>query len=71
MDITITAPRAQADKRLAGFSTLVVGALIGIALMLVYLQVALIKQITMPLPIFSVISLAVHLSVSALSRDNR
>jgi plastocyanin len=58
MDITITAPRAQADKRLAGFSTLVVGALIGIALMLVYLQVVLIKQITMPLPIFSVISLA-------------
>jgi plastocyanin len=57
MDITMTAPRAQADKRLAGFSQLVVGALVGIALMLVYLQAVLIKQITMPLPIFSVISL--------------
>jgi plastocyanin len=58
MDITMTAPHTQADRRLTGLSTLVVGALIGIALALVYLQAVLIKQITMPLPIFSVISLA-------------
>jgi hypothetical protein len=57
MDITMMVPRAQADKRLAGFNKLVVGALIGFALMYVYLQAILIKQITMPLPIFSVISL--------------
>jgi plastocyanin len=57
MNITMTAPRAQSDKQLAGFSKLVVGALIGIAFQLVYLQAVLIKQITMPLPVFSVISL--------------
>jgi len=57
MDITMTISHAQADKRLSGFSKLVVGALIGFALMYLYLQAVLIRQITMPLPIFSVISL--------------
>src|SRR5215216_4823956 len=57
MDITMTATRSQAEKQLSGFGTLVVGALVGFALLYVYVQAVLIKQITMPLPIFSVISL--------------
>jgi hypothetical protein len=57
MDITMTATRSRAEKQLSGLSKLVVGTLIGFALMYVYVQAVLIKQITMPLPIFSVISL--------------
>ena len=57
MDITMTATRPQAEKQLSGLGTLVVGALVGFALMYVYIQAVLIKQIEMPLPILSVISL--------------
>jgi plastocyanin len=57
MNITLAAPHAHAVKRTSPFSRLVVGALVGIALMYVYVQAVLIKAIEMPLPIFSVISL--------------
>jgi plastocyanin len=57
MDITITAARPRAEKQLSGLGKLVVGALVGFSLMYVYVQAVLIKQIEMPLPIFSVISL--------------
>jgi plastocyanin len=57
MNIAMTAPRARNDKRINGLSKLVVGALVGFALMYSYLQAMLIKQIEMPLPIFSVLSL--------------
>jgi heme/copper-type cytochrome/quinol oxidase subunit 2 len=57
MDIAMTAPRSQAPKQRSGLSKLVVGALIGFAFMLSYLQAILIKQIVMPLPIISVLSL--------------
>ena len=57
MDITMTATRPQAEKQLSGLGKLVVGALVGFALMYGYIQAVLIKQIEMPLPILSVISL--------------
>ncbi len=57
MAITMTVPHAQSDKRLAGLGRLTVAALLSFAGMYVYLQAVLIKQIEMPLPIFSAISL--------------
>jgi plastocyanin len=57
MDITVTSARPHAQKQLSGLAKLVVGALVGFALMYVYIQAVLIKQIEMPLPILSLISL--------------
>jgi heme/copper-type cytochrome/quinol oxidase subunit 2 len=57
MNIPMMATRSRAEKQLSGLGKLVVGALIGFSLMYVYIQAALIKQIEMPLPIFSVVSL--------------
>jgi plastocyanin len=57
VDITLTAPRAQAGRQPLGLRALVVGALVGFALMYVYIQAVLIKGVEMPLPIFSIISL--------------
>jgi plastocyanin len=57
MDSTLTATRATADRQPLGFRALVVGSLIGFALLYVYIQVVLIGRVEMPLPIFSVISL--------------
>ena len=57
MDITMTATRAQAGRQASGLRTLVVGALVGFALLYTYLQAALAREVIMPLPIFSAISL--------------
>jgi plastocyanin len=57
MDTTMAAPRTQALRRPTGLRAVVVGALVGFALMFVYLQAVLAKQVIMPLPIFSAISL--------------
>ncbi|HMQ32410.1 MAG TPA: cupredoxin domain-containing protein [Chloroflexaceae bacterium] len=57
MNITVTAPRTGAERQPIGFRALAVGSLIGFALLYVYIQVALIGRIEMPLPIFSAISL--------------
>lgn len=50
-------PRIQAGRRPLTSRALVVGALVGIALMYVYVQAALIGRIEMPLPVFSAVSL--------------
>ena len=57
MDIAMTTARTTDRKRINGLSKLVVGALVGLALMYTYLQAMLIGRIEMPLPIFSVLSL--------------
>lgn len=57
MDSTLTAMGARAGRRPIGFRALVVGALIGFALLYVYIQAVLIGKAQMPLPIFSVVSL--------------
>jgi plastocyanin len=57
VDTTLTALHARADKQPLGFRTLVIGALIGFALLYVFIQAVLIKRVEMPLPVFSVISL--------------
>jgi plastocyanin len=57
MDITMTTPRVQARKQISGLTKLVVGALVGIALLYVYVQAVLLKKIEMPLPIFQIVSL--------------
>lgn len=57
MDITMTDTRVQTEKQHSKLGMLVVGTLVGIAFMLTYLQAMLIKQVTMPLPIISLISL--------------
>jgi plastocyanin len=57
VDISLTAPRAQDVRQPLGFRALVVGALVGFALMYVYIQAVLIRGIEMPLPIISAISL--------------
>lgn len=59
MDTTMTATRARAERRPVGLRGLVVGALVGFALMYVYLQAVLIGSIVMPLPILAAISLLV------------
>ncbi len=57
MDTTMTASPARPTRRPAGPRALVVGALVGFAVMYVYIQAALIKGVEMPLPIFSAVSL--------------
>jgi plastocyanin len=57
MQSTMTAIRPKADRQPLGFRALVVGSLIGFALLYVYVQAVLIGKVEMPLPIFSVISL--------------
>lgn len=57
MDITMTKTHAQTEKQLSGLAKLVIGSLVGIALLYVYVQAVLIKKIEMPLPIFQIISL--------------
>lgn len=59
MNIPMTAPRTRTGTPLSALGKLTVGTLISIALMYVYLQAFVIKQIQMPLPIFAVISLVV------------
>ena len=57
MDIPIMGGRGKTNTPLAVLGTLTVGTLVGFAMMYVYLQAVLIKQIEMPLPIFAAISL--------------
>jgi plastocyanin len=57
MDTTLTAPRTQTVRRPLTFRTLAVGALVGIALVYMFVQAVLLRQVEMPLPIFMGISL--------------
>ena len=57
MNIPMMIARKQTHTPLTAFRTLTVGALIAIAIMYVYFQAVLLKQIEMPLPIFAGIAL--------------
>jgi plastocyanin len=57
VDTALIAPRTRAARQPLSLSTLVAGALVGFALLYVYIQAALIQGIEMPLPIFSLVSL--------------
>jgi plastocyanin len=57
MDSTLMATGARADRQPFGFRGLVVGSLIGFALLYIYIQVVLIGKVQMPLPILMVVSL--------------
>jgi plastocyanin len=57
MDTTLTAPRTRLDRRPLTFRTLVIGALVGIALVYIFVQAVLLGRVEMPLPIFMAISL--------------
>lgn len=57
MDTTLTAPQTRINRRPLTFRTLVIGALVGIALVYVFVQAVLLGRVEMPLPIFVVISL--------------
>ena len=57
MDTTLTAPRPLFTRRPLTFRTLVIGALIGIALVYLFVQAVVLGHVEMPLPIFVGISL--------------
>lgn len=57
MDIAMTTAQTKGRKQINGLSKIVVGALVGFALMYTYLQAVLIGHVEMPLPVFSVLSL--------------
>jgi plastocyanin len=57
MDTTLIAPHARSSRRPLTFRTLVTGALLGIALVYVFVQAVLLGRVEMPLPIFVAISL--------------
>lgn len=57
MDSTLTAAHTRAERQPLGLRELVVGALVGFALLYLYVQAALLGRVEMPLPIFTVISL--------------
>ena len=67
MDITMTATRPQAEKQLSGFGTLVVGALVGFALLYVYVQAVL--ESTVRALGFSVMLTALYTMLYALLRS--
>ena len=57
MDATLIAPHARTARRPLTFRTLVIGALLGIALVYSFVQAVLLGRVEMPLPIFVGISL--------------
>gem|GEM_PF-704521 len=57
MDTTLIAPHARTNRRPLTLRMLVVGALLGIALVYVFVQAALLGRVEMPLPIFVGVSL--------------
>lgn len=57
MNSTLTATRPLTDRQPLGFRALVVGSLLGFALLYLYVQVVLLGKVEMPLPIFVVVSL--------------
>jgi plastocyanin len=57
MDIAMASTPTKSRRQINRLSKIVVGALVGFALMYTYLQAALIGHVEMPLPVFSALSL--------------